>query len=169
MTRRNKEAGEGRTTELLENHGIVKLLIIMHDHLLFLLPPHICVTPTELNHTKRGVDGQEETVHRVPLRSTPSVSEPRIRRVYSRRMINDHLTQKHELSFDDENQSLHGTSACIHAHEKEQRDVAVSRMCSKHDEGNLRQSKSSDCDKYDQEGSQFQARKTDGEHVHKQR
>ena len=47
MPRRNKEAGEGRTTELLEgNHGIVKLLIIIHDHLLFLHSLTMCVNPT---------------------------------------------------------------------------------------------------------------------------
>ena len=63
MRRRNKEGGEGRTTELLEgNHGIVKLLIIVHDHLLFLLSPQTCVTPTELIYTPERVDGQEETV-----------------------------------------------------------------------------------------------------------
>ena len=170
MPRWNEEAGEGRTTELLEgNHGIVKLLILIHGHLLLLHSAQTCVTPIELIHTPKRVDGQEEAVHWVLLKSTPSISEPRLRRVYSRGKINDHPTHKHELSLDGEDQSLHGTSASIRTHGKKQRDVPVSRKCSKHDEGNLRQSKSSDCDKYDQEGAQSQARKTDGKHVHKQR
>ena len=168
MIRRNKEEGEGCTTELLEgNRGIVKVLMIIHDHLLFLHSPQMCVTPTELIHTPERLDGQEEAVHRVPLRSTPSISEPRLRRVYSRRKINDHPTHKHELSLDDEDHSLRGTSGSIHTHEKKQKDVPVSRKCSKHDEGNSRQSRTSNCN--DQEGAQSQARKTDEKHVHKQR
>ena len=66
MPRRNKEAGEERTTELLDgNHRIVKLLIIIHDHLLFLHSAQTCVTPAELIHTPEKVDGQEETVHKL--------------------------------------------------------------------------------------------------------
>ena len=45
MPRWNKEAGEGRTTELLEgNHRIVKLLIIIRDHLISCIH-HKCVLP----------------------------------------------------------------------------------------------------------------------------
>ena len=63
MPRRSKEAVEGRTTELLEgNQRIVKLLIIIHDHL-FLHSPQMYVTLTELIPTQERVDGQEETVH----------------------------------------------------------------------------------------------------------
>ena len=125
--------------------------------------------PQELIHTPERLEGQEEAVHWVPLRSTPSISEPRLRRVYSRRKINDHPTHKHELLLDDEDQSLHGTSGSIYTHEKKQKDVPVSRKCSEHDEANLRQSRSSDCNNYDQGGAQSQARKTDGKHAHKQR
>ena len=160
MPRRNKEAGEGCTT--------LKLLIIIHDHI-FLQSPQMCVPPTELIHTPERVDGQEETVHWVPLMSTPSISEPRIRRVCSQGKINGHPTHKHELSLDDEDQSLYGTSASIHTHDKKQRDVPVSGKCRKHNEGNLRQSRSSDCNNYDREGAQSQARKTDTKHAHKQR
>ena len=69
MPRWNEEAGEGRTTELLEgNHGIVKLLILIHGHLLLLHSAQTCVTPIELIHTPKRVDGQEEAVHWVPLK-----------------------------------------------------------------------------------------------------
>ena len=128
--RKGKDVPQNFSREIMESSNF---LSSSFNHLLFLHSPQMCVTPTELIHAQRRVDGQEETVHWVPLRSTTSISEPRIQRVYSRRKIADHPTHTDELSLDDEDKSLHGTSASIHTHEKKQEDVPVSPKCSKHD------------------------------------
>ena len=167
MPRRNKEAGEGRATELLEgNHRIVKLIII-YDHLLFLHSPQVCYPKRTHPYTRKSRRAIGSCTLGTFEKYTFSFRVSNTKGVLTKE--DKRSPHKHELSLDKEDQSLHGTSATIHAHEKKQNDVPVSRKCSKHDEGTLRQSRSSDCNNYDQEGAHSQASKTDGKHVHKQR
>ena len=57
-----------RTAELLQrDHGLVVLLLIVHDDLLVaaFTDDQASVTPAEVIHTPEGIDREEETVHRI--------------------------------------------------------------------------------------------------------
>lgn len=76
-----------RTTELLErNHRVVKLLILIHQHLLFftLSDDNAGITPAEFVHAPEGIDWEEEAVYRVSnanvLAKTIEVDSKRVRK-----------------------------------------------------------------------------------------
>ena len=79
------------TAELLQwNHGVVELLVVVHDDLLVVAftDNETRVTPTEVVHAPERVDRQEERVDRV------------------RQDVNDHPSDKHEFSLQDKDDSL---------------------------------------------------------------
>ena len=98
------------TAEFLErNHGIVILLVVVHDDLLVVAftNDQTSVTPTEVIHAPEGIDGEEETVHRV------SGSRAKLDERFSegvkmnvRNDIDNHPADKHELSLEDEDDGL---------------------------------------------------------------
>ena len=79
------------TAELLErNHGVVELLVIVHDDLLIIAFANnkTGVTPTEVVHAPESVDREEETVDRV------------------REDVYHHPTDEHKFSLEDEDDGL---------------------------------------------------------------